>query len=106
MSKKLKQIIGTQDFVIKLLKKAPYLRDDDYKLVANVWHNELKALKINSTKISAFYLLKLYSQQILTQADVITRARRKVQEENIELRGELWNERHELESEIRQKIVK
>jgi hypothetical protein len=48
--------------------------------------------------------LQLYAKNQIPQADVITRARRKVQEENPELRGELYNERHQLKEEVKNNI--
>jgi hypothetical protein len=48
--------------------------------------------------------LQLYASNQLPQADVITRARRKVQEEKPNLRGKLWNERHQLKEEVKNNI--
>jgi hypothetical protein len=46
----------------------------------------------------------LYAENKLPQADIITRARRKVQEDFPNLRGELWEERHKSEKDVRKNI--
>lgn len=78
------------DKVIDLLTNKPHLRDDDLRLVANIWHSEIP----NINSLTAFEFLKHYAEGRLTNSDYITRVRRKVQEENEFLRGELWEERH------------
>lgn len=84
------------DKVINLLTKKPHLRDDDLKLVANVWHSEIE----NIHCLSAYDFLKHYANGDLTNSDYITRVRRKVQEENENLRGHLWEERHKKQEVI------
>jgi hypothetical protein len=46
----------------------------------------------------------MYSQGQLPTADVITRARRKVQENNPSLRGKTWEERHKEAENVRKNI--
>lgn len=101
----LANILATKDKVIHLLKiKADY-RDNDEKLVAAFWFNEVRDKQKRDTKtMTAYDFLDLYSQGGLTSADVITRARRKAQEENKELRGKNWEKRQHEEKEVRQNI--
>ena len=87
------KIFKQKDIVTKLLNEYPELRDNDSRLVANVWLHELQGLELNHNKISAGKFLHLYATGQLTASDSITRLRRKLQEENIELRGEKYNKR-------------
>lgn len=48
--------------------------------------------------------LEIYAEGKLISADVITRARRKAQEENPDLRGANWGKRQVEEKEVRQHI--
>lgn len=101
----LANIQATKDKVIHLLKRKAEYKDDDEKLVAAFWFNEVRDKYKNDTKaMTAYDFLDLYSRGGLTSADVITRARRKAQEENKELRGKKWAERQHEEKEVRQHI--
>jgi hypothetical protein len=70
------------------LKSDPTLADDDERLVSNIWH--LEALKLGKNP--------------MTMTDVITRARRKVEEDMPDLRGETWEKRQGLEVNVREQI--
>jgi hypothetical protein len=76
----------TKDKVIYWLDKYPKLRDDDNRLCANIWSEEL-----NNLEITAKDFLKLYASNKLTSAPSIKRARAKLQEECPEYRGEKYN---------------
>jgi hypothetical protein len=91
MIEKIKQI---QSSVGSLLHNYPQFRDDDKLLVSNIWYGQLLDLGYSPDKISAKQFLQLYSDDKLTNSDIITRARRKVQEEYPELRGKSWSKRH------------
>ncbi len=91
MIEKINQI---QKSVAALLKSYPAFRDDDKLLVVNIWYKQLLDRNIDPEKISAKSFLQIYSEDMLTNSDIITRARRKAQEENPELRGATWKERH------------
>jgi hypothetical protein len=101
----LQKIKNIQDVVKDALIRYPKYRDDDNKLVAYIWWKNLKNNNIPED-IIAMDFLQLYAKNELPQADAITRARRKVQEENPELRGELYNERHQLKEEVKNNINK
>jgi hypothetical protein len=101
----LQKIKNIQDVVKDALIRYPKYRDDDNKLVAYIWWKHLKNNNIPED-IIAMDFLQLYAKNELPQADAITRARRKVQEENPELRGELYNERHQLKEEVKNNINK
>jgi hypothetical protein len=101
----IQKIKNMQEVVTTALEKYPHLRDDDNRLVAYIWWKNLKDNKIPEDIITMDFL-QLYANNELPQADVITRARRKVQEDNPNLRGKLWNERHQLKEEVKNNINK
>ena len=88
MSQKIKQAINP---VRTILEKHPSLRDDNPRLVANIWHEELKSLGIEITP-HIKKVITLISTE-LTSADSITRASRSLQREVPDLRGKEWKKR-------------
>ncbi len=104
MSQVLASLNSTKEVVIHYLKTDPRYRDDDEMLVARFWHNEVVAKGGDTKCILAWDFLSLYAKGKLTSADIITRARRKIQEENPELRGSKWNERHKDADNVRNNI--
>jgi len=97
------QMKGSKEKVLYLLRNYPSLRDSDTKLLATYWHNELNR---NSKNISGFEVLEKMANGELTKSESIRRVRQKIQEENPELRGELWSKRQILKEEIQQNIFK
>lgn len=85
--------------VLYQLRRDPRLRDSDQKLVARVWSDELKRMGKNPEQMSSYEMLCMYAKDELQSADYICRCRRKVQEENPELRGETYNHRQHIETE-------
>lgn len=77
-----------------LLTKYPTLRDDDKLLVTKMWDIELRKINLNPKTVPVSMFLSLYQQGELSNAELIARSRRKVQETNIELRGVNWKNRH------------
>lgn len=90
---------STIDLVKTLLKEHHHLRDSDNKLLANVWF--LKAEKVEE---GAMDFLKLIADGKLPDAGSIRRCRRKLQEENPELRGKLWDKRHKMQTQVQEEI--
>ena len=83
----------TKDTVRHWLLKHEHLRDNDNKLCANIWNEELKKYimfkdSFKNSTIKDF--LRLYSLGKLTSAPSIKRARAKLQEEEPELRGKKY----------------
>ena len=82
--------------VASLLTKYEKTRDSDDYLVALYWYEELKAVNI-AMNLTALQLLEEISKGKLTNFDTITRCRRKIQEENVSLRGDKYqNRKHKL----------
>lgn len=80
----------TKEFILELLKEKEYLRDNDEKLVSNVFYKFLLLANHDPNKLSAWKLLQMYAEGDLPTVDYITRIRRKLQELWPDLRGELY----------------
>lgn len=93
------KIRKTKDKVLYLLEQYKHLRDSDNALIANIWYSELQDKSINAVDF-----LERFSKGFLTTPEAITRARRKIQEENEHLRGESYQKRHKNENEVRTQI--
>ena len=76
----------TKDKVKYWLNKYPSLKDDDNRLSANIWSEEL-----GGSDITAQDFLALYAANKLTSAPSIKRARAKLQEEEPKYRGQKYN---------------
>lgn len=96
------QFKTTKLIVRKYLADFPHLRDSDDKLVASFWKDEIGADAVMS--MTAYQLLKKLSLQELTPAGSITRARRKLQEEDVTLRGETYKVRKKEEEVFKKNI--
>ena len=92
----------TKLIVEALLQEKPYLRDNDEKLIAEVWHKESAKIRALDGSVSDF-LRDLWNGK-LTRPESITRARRKLQEERPELRGDKWRKRHDNEAHIKKQL--
>ncbi len=93
-------IVNMQEAVKAMLNIHPTTRDDDKLLVAKIWWHCTKKMNIDPEKATMLDFMQLYKDGHLPSADVITRARRKVQENYPELRGNTWDERHNEAKEI------
>lgn len=93
--------------VESLLTQFPLLRDNDKALVCKIWEHQLKELgkDINKLTINDFFIFYLSPDINLTNSDTITRARRKKQETIIELRGNLYDKRHNYQDEFKKEIL-
>ncbi len=98
----IKKILNNTDKVTQLLTNQPELRDNDNRLIAVFWSYEIGVDNLH--KLSASELLAKLSGGKLTSGDTITRARRKVQEENEHLKGRVSKIRKELAEEVRMNI--
>ena len=94
------EITQMKERVAKLLTGYLHLRDNDNALIANIWHQDMKAKGMDTKNIPAYSLLDVLSSGGLSSTESITRARRKVQEEQVRLRGYKYNKRQENQAEI------
>jgi hypothetical protein len=95
------QMKKSKDKVSYLLRNHPKLRDSDYKLIATYWHKEIGE---DISSMSAFDLLKKIAEGKLTSSESIRRVRQKIQEDNPELRGEVWLNKQLKSEEVRENI--
>ena len=91
-----------KDKVAFLLETKESLRDDDNKLIASYFLNEIGRDKVND--MSAMDLLKLIGFGKLTSTESIRRVRAKLQEDRPELRGTNYKERQEEANNVRGQI--
>ena len=94
------EIIKVKEEVKYLLSILPPLRDDDKLLSYQLWWNRVMEMKLNPIDIKWVEFMKLLSDGNLPSMDSISRARRKLQQEFPDLRGKLWEKRHNLEKEV------
>lgn len=84
------------DRVGEFLRKYPKTRDDDDYLIKLIWYYACK----NPEKMTAMELLSME----LPKTETIVRARRKLQEQNGELRGEKYKKRKEIAKKVKMEI--
>ena len=101
MSQKIKAAINP---VKVILEKHPSLRDDNPRLVANIWYGELKSLGIEITP-QINKVLTLISTK-LTSAESITRASRSLQNAVPDLRGKDWKKRQAHAPKVKKELRK
>ena len=95
-----RKIIRLTDKITGLLTVKSDLRDDDRRLICNIWWKSVS----NPELLMFEDFIKLYIDGKVPESDSITRCRRKVQELNKELRGRSWDLRHGLEDEIKDEL--
>jgi hypothetical protein len=89
MLKEMQQIKQT---VKNLLEKRPELRDDDNRLIANIYLQEAGGLSVLQN-MSAQQFLGEFSKGKFSKTESIRRVRQKLQENHPELRGKKYNNR-------------
>lgn len=85
-----------------LLKNFEKLRDDDHRLIANVWSRYLGKDKV--AKMTADDFLKAYADKKLPNAETIRRHRQLLQEDFPDLRGKLYDERQKHSESVKKEI--
>ena len=116
-----------QDKIKALLILNEGLRDSDQRLIWSIWAKEISKIEImknecrcnhiecclQADKKNKYYNIKnlpvtkaleLWKEGILSDPSAIRRARRKVQEENPETRGELWEKRHKQQEQVQEDL--
>ena len=88
------------------LNKYPLLRDNDDRLMANIWAKYIGSRDDMDGPESWKDMLSLLAKGKLPSYESISRCRRKIQEKTPHLRGEKWNERHGRAKEIRREIAR
>ena len=93
------EIKNIKERVKEWLALYPKLRDNDNKLIANIWYNQMK-----NKKATAADLLQALSDGKLIKPESIRRCRQKVQEQNPHLRGTKYKAKQEQGNEFRDEI--
>jgi hypothetical protein len=89
--------------VKELLSINNVYRDNDRRLIARIWWDEMGGDK---ERISAKSMLNMYIHNELSQADSITRYSRQIQRLHPELRGGEYNKRHEEQEGVKSDLQK
>ena len=90
--------------VQSLLERLDYLRDDDNRLIANIWLSDAGGVKAVNN-MSAMDFLAEIAKGKLTSAESIMRCRRKVQEQIPKLRGKNYQSRKDNEGNIKKDLL-
>lgn len=90
-----------RDLVQKALELDPSgdLRDSDEKLCAYIWRDQL--IRLGKRQI---FFLEIYESGALFAAEAIVRARRMIEKDRPDLRGQSWEKRQRHASKIREEI--
>ena len=97
MEKKITKLVNR---VTGLLTAKSDLRDNDRRLTCNIWWKSVS----NPELLMFEDFINLYIKGKIPESDSITRCRRKIQQENEDLRGESWDLRHGLEDAIKDEL--
>ena len=97
----MKKLFSVSDDVEKFLTKYPPLRDDDERLMANIWMSHIGNLEIKNGRD----ILHMLAKHQLPSYESVSRCRRKIQELKPELRGEKWVQRQKRAKKIRKEIA-
>ena len=105
MSVPIKKWKGTKERVEKLLIDHPNMRDDLVLVQLNIWSEDLQKRLLKSYGALTFndFVSSMVSDK-LTPSETIRRTWQKLQQENANLRGKKYNERHNIGKEVTQKI--
>ena len=94
-----------QVVVEDLLHQYAHYRDSDTRIIAHIWMRQLGGLEnMKSISLYDFFQLWIENKNIVSP-DTITRARRKVQEENVDLRGKTYKKRKKQAKDVKKNIV-
>lgn len=88
----------------QLLKDYPKLRDSDLSLVAQVWNDEMWYAGHDVNRMRATEFIDRVFLGEVTPPETITRIRRKLQQENPELRGEKYKKRHAAQEDVKEEL--
>lgn len=91
-----KEIESLQEIIFHLLHQNPRYRDNDKMLCAKIWSMQMGGIdKLQQQSAYDFLVEYAKPDSFLCSQESIGRCRRKIQEENVHLRGEKYRERHD-----------
>ena len=94
------EILTDRVRVQKLLESKPHLRNNDNKLIANLFYQEVKSKGDNPESASALSFITDFSEGKIINPQSVIRLRCKLQEEFPHLRGHVWEARHKEEPKV------
>jgi len=102
-----KEITDTFNKVKHLLETDKKYRDNDRVLVLRFWNDELKMMRMDCKKITALdFFIEFLDADKITSSDLITRARRKVNQLHADTIGKSYKPRMEKESKMKDDLRK
>jgi len=101
----LKKMKSIKDDVREIMKLSEDYKNNDSKLIAMYYYKKYGGKDVFETK-SAMDFLKGFAKGQFPLPDSITRVRRKLQEQEPELRGDAYKKRHSNEADVRKNINK
>ena len=99
--------INMKEKVEQVLRQKVQARDNDFYLMYWVWKEEFgKSIEhdIEFDRSNIVLILSLLKERKLSHPSGIMRARRKLQEENPALRGEIWKIRHKEQEVVKRDL--
>jgi hypothetical protein len=99
------RISEIKDKVTALLKEKEEYRDNDEKLIARYWADQIRGAGTNLKSITAHELLVKLGEGGLRSSEDIIRTRRLLQSKLPELRGKKWEQRHKDDKQTRREIT-
>ena len=97
--------IKNKKFVVKdILTKYPKARDNDSLLLAHVWVYQCGG-RSYAEDMSMWDFVMDFIGKNFAEVEPITRCRRKLQEKHPELRGELYEKRHQMKESVKKEII-
>ena len=94
----------TLEKVANVLVKYPGTKDDDRLLCVYYWHEELIEQGKSPSNMDTPDFFLMYTYGGLTEAQTITRLRRKLQMEVPELRGAKWKAKQEKQEKVKKDL--
>ena len=99
------QKIKNREFVVTdMLTRYPKARDNDSLLLAYVWMYQAGG-KNYISDITMWDFVMDFIGKRFAEVEPITRCRRKLQEKHPELRGELYEQRHQMKESVKEEII-
>ena len=98
----MKSKLKKQELIKSLLDKYPHLKDNDMRLICNVWASEMKSQGVDPHQFRTLFLM--LQNGTISNPESIRRGRAKLQEEFPEYRGEKYIDRHKEVSKWKQDL--
>jgi len=98
------EITRTKARVKALLQAHSHLRDNDPRLICNIWADDMQRINLDPNQTSSKLFMLHFINGNITNPESIRRSRAKLQEEEPELRGKSYTERHKKSEDIKEQL--